>query len=884
MNFTACCVWIPLVALLAVPATAAVFPANASPDDAPALMRVTAFVRGLDEAALVKLVPEQSGLYFVGCPNCNGGRQEGQLAWTPERPDEVYCRYCAHRYPSEKYPMSAAVTVRSPRGETVRFPYWADAKGYRYFFQAHRDDEVREYLADRARDLARLYVATKEKAHARRAALLLDRFAQVFPGWCYHYDYPFQQKEIYDGDVPPEKFRAGYRTARWNWWAYMDIPTPLVQAYDWIRESGVFAELSKERGVDVAARIERDLFRNAGEQVLANPESFGNMSPTAWRALVTLGRVIGEPRYVHETVRRFRQFVDTRFFYDGTWPEGSPDYASQTVGGLENVLAVLRDHSDPPGYRDPRDGKRFDHLDLAADFPALRQARESLSKMRLPNGRPVPVHDTWSTSRRGATAATEPYLLPALGHACLGGGSGEAQTQFHLTWSGGYGHEHADNLSLLLFAHGREMLSDLGYTHTAYRAWTLATVAHNTVVIDGQSQAFGRRSAPSDGSLRWFDARDPRVQVVSADGERGYPGRAKTYRRTGVVVDAGAGRRYAVDFFEVEGGRTHDYFLHGDADDAATLAAELKREPLATLLPAGFDWKPTQNEGETRRASEAYYPYGFLRSLRAGPAPAGSRLPVTFRLASGSGPGLRVTLFPEAGSRLVTGENPSIRPAGEDDAKLEQFMRPFLMLRHEAAGGRSAFVSVLEPYAEAPFLTSVERLPATGRALALRVRMGERTDVIVIGAGKPVTVPGGKATATFQGEAGVLSLRGETVEHAYALGEGGWRRGEFRLLSAGRQSAALHAVEADALILEKGGAPPPGAGDVVRLVTGDGWVYPYTVVAAESRGEGVRLRVAEGPGLAFDAAAQRLRLTAFPQREHAGAVRVEWLPRAGRHQ
>jgi hypothetical protein len=846
--------------------------------DIPELMRATEFVRGLDEPSLLRLVPEQSGLRFVGCPNCTGGRQEGQLVWTPEHPDEVYCRYCAHRYPSEKYPMNAAVTVRSPRKEAVRFPYWENATGYRYFFRARRDALVRDYLASRCQDLARLYYVTKERAYARRAALIMYRFAQVFPGWCYHYDYPFQQKEIYDGDVPPEKFRRGFRTARWDWWAYLDIPTPLVQAYDWIRESGIFADLARERGEDVAAQIERDLFRNAAEQVLANPESYGNMSPIAWRALVPLGRVIGEPRYVHEPVRRLRQFVGTRFFYDGTWPEGAPSYHAQSVGGLMTVLRLLRGYSDPPAYVDPADGVRFDDLDLEASFPALRRANESLLKMRLPNGRLVPVHDTWSTNRRDPLTETQPYLLPALGHACLGGGRGAAQTQLHLTWSGGYGHQHGDNLSLLLFAQDREMLSDLGYSHTAYRAWTQATAAHNTVVIDGLSQEFGGRGEATDGSLRWYDARDPRVQVVSATGERAYPGKASLYRRSLVLINAGQGRSYAVDLFEVEGGRIHDYFLHGDADAPSSVRTSLPLEPLATLLPPGFDWRATQNEGETGRAREPHYAYGFLRSLRAAPAPAGAALPVTFSPAAETGPRLRVTLFPGANSRLLLGENPSIRPAGEDDSKLDAFTRPFLALRREAAGGHSAFVSVLEPYATAPFLTSIERLPAPAATVVLRVQFGDRTDLIVLGASTPVSLPAGGRETTFQGEVGVLSLRGERVEHAFALGAGGWTRGAFRLRVDGSQSWGLRLVQKDGFTLAGNTTVLPQAGEIVRLHTGNGWIYPYTVAAAERAGDAIRLRVVEGPDLTFDAEARRLRLTAYPQREHTGTARLEWIP------
>ncbi|MPY90626.1 MAG: hypothetical protein GEU99_22235 [Luteitalea sp.] len=96
---------------------AAVFPPDASSKDLPALLEATAFVRGLEDPDLVSLVPEQAGLRFVGCPNCNSGRQEGQLAWTPQRPGEVYCRYCNHRYPSDKYPMNLA---RTPRFEEPR--------------------------------------------------------------------------------------------------------------------------------------------------------------------------------------------------------------------------------------------------------------------------------------------------------------------------------------------------------------------------------------------------------------------------------------------------------------------------------------------------------------------------------------------------------------------------------------------------------------------------------------------------------------------------------------------------------------------------------------------------------------------------------------------
>ncbi len=836
------------------PAVAAEFPPPVTAKDVPRLIEATAFVRSLDEAALRRLVPMQSGLRYVGCPNCNAGRQENQLEWSTERPGEVYCRFCSHRYPSSKYPMNAAVEVRNPRGETQRYPYWADASGYRYFFAARRDDLVRVHLANAARDLALLYVATGDRSYAARAAVLLDQFARVFPGWSYHYDFPFRQKEIYDGDVPPAKFRPNYRTSRWHWWAYRDVPIVLVEAYDWIRASGALDSAA-------GARIEKDLLRNAGDQVLNNVDDYTNMSPSAWTSLITLGRVIGEPRYVHEPVRRFRHFMDTQFFYDYSWHEGSPSYHKQTTGLLTGVLDALRGYSDPAGYVDAGDRTRFDKLDLAASFPALARSTAVLNRMRLPDGRAVPVHDTWSTDQEAAPAASASWLLPALGHACLGSGRGEAQWQYHLTWSGGYGHQHADNLSLLLFAHGREKLSDIGYSHTRYRPWTLASAAHNLVVIDGVNQHAGNLSNPSDGALRFFDTSEAGVKVVSASGERGYPNRARVYRRTLVVVDG----TYAVDIFEVEGGSTHDYFLHGDADRPAEVSAPLNFKPLATLLPAGLEWKPTRYESDTARLSQPWYAYGFLNELREAAAPAGTPLPVTF-------PGLRVTLLPEANSRLLLGRNPSIRQAGEDDAKLSAFSRPFLMLRHAAS--RSVFAAVLEPFDAASAEASIERLSLAGATAAVRVHVGGRTDLVIYGAPSAVSVPAGSGTAKFTGELGVLSLEGDKMVRAYVLGQGGWTRGSFSV-AASTGHAALAGVGAGKLQVSAVNGSLPKPGNIVRVVTADGWVYPFTVTAAKPAGEGTAvITVSEGSGLALGAGT--LQLTAYPRRTHTGGAQVEW--------
>lgn len=683
---------------------------------------------------------------------------------------------------------------------------------------------------------------------------------------------------IYEGEVSPAEFRPGFRTARWNWWAYHDIPMELVRTYDLIRDSGALAELAKEQKVDVAARIENDLLRKAGEQVIANQDELSNMSPYTWSELAHLGKTLKEPRYVHEVVRRFRHLIATKFFYDGTWCEGAPSYGAQTAGALQGFARTVRGYSDPPGFVDAVDQTRFDNLNLEEEAPLLERARFVLNRLKFPNGRAVPVHDTWSTdrSRRGSLPPAS-YVLPALGHACLKSGPNDEPTEWHLTWSGGYGHAHADALSLILFSGNREALSDLGYTHTAYRAWTLATAAHNTVVIDGRSQSSGSKQSPTDGSLLTFDTRHPQVQVVRVDGRRAYPGVVKKFERTLISVDAGEGARYVVDVFDVEGGATHDYFLHGDADTAGSIRTSVALKERGTLLPEGKTWKAPTNEGQSGRAFQPYDPYGFLQKLSGGLVDPTS--PVVVDFAAGEQATVRATLLAEPGSELVVGENPAIRGAAEDDSQLGKFSRPFMMLRHPAKGGASRFVAVLEPVHGKPSIKSVKRFEPRPGMLVLDIQAGSTRQSIVLGASVETEVPPGlfpTASVAFRGATGVLSVDEKGMQFAYSLGEGGWNIGNRRTESPAPERGTLARIEDEAVVVN-GVETAPLPNDVIRLLTADGWVYPFTVVSTEPAGDALRIKVLETPAMELDAARKTFELKCFPGRTHEGAVSVEWL-------
>lgn len=863
---------------LALAAGHPVLPVKLKPDQVSGLRAVIAPLLAMSEQDMLRLIPTQSGLYFVGCVNCTGGQQEGQLtAWSIKNPDVVKCAHCGQEYPSDKYPAGGALEVKTPSGSVARYPYhesrpawWKDQEPYRSYFQARVDYHKIHYMENAAANFARLYWVTKEPEAARRAALILARFAEVYPSYCYHFDYPFRQKVIKEGDVAPAGFTPAFRVARWSWWAFMDLSPRLLEAYDLIADSGEFQKLSQEAGRDVPASV-RQMLTMMTEQVLGNKDDLGNMSPGMWANVIQAGRVLERPEWVHEPVARLARMAREQFFYDGSWMEGAPAYHSQVVGAFSNVFTAAQGYSDPPGWTDPKTGQRFDNLDLQADLPEVRRAQEALLRMRLPNGRQVPVHDTWWSGSMGALERSQPDLLPGLGHAVLGSGEKERQTQTHLTWSPGYGHMHFDGLSMLLFAQGKELLSDLGYTHTKWREWTILTPAHNLVVVDGANQKADKLTL---GHLRVFTA-GPDVQAVSVDNPQVYPQVTETYRRTLALVKLSPTDSYVVDFFEVKGGQQHDYFLHGSADEAQTLTAPaaLALQPLPTLLPEGVKFVAANSEGQYDWTP--WHGYGYLRDLQSAP-PAQGVVALDYAPTQ-PGAGLQAFVVTRAGDQLVLGRSPSIRQAKDDDGKLESYWRQFAMLRR--TGGESLFAAVLAPYGQTKAVKAVRLVDLPGAQMALEVQSDQRTDLIVLGAAQAQGVWQGKPVSV-SAELAVLAVR-DVRPHAATVVAGELRWGDLTLKTGPAQEWPLLGITRGAEpSLLVGGACDAAVGAVVTLDHAGEYTSAYTVTKVTPEGDSTRLAVAEEPGCEWHAETNTSQFLTIPRLSFKGAHVVRLRPAA----
>ncbi len=808
----------------------------------------------MSDQELAALVPERNGFRFCDCPNCEMGTQQGQLVWAGlEAPDKVKCKFCGMVFPNEQYPEDKTITALNPRGETVTYHYYENEDG-RHFFSGRARYDRKHWLARRAYELAKLAYISKDPAHERKAIALLDAFGKKYPGWCVMYD--LTRGDSKPLDSYPEKPHP-YWGGIWSRWHYGDVPTDLIRAYDLVYYSDEWEKLSAEKGLDVRKRLEDEVFRASVEFLKGYEEHLSNMSPTLYRGFIIAGRVLAEPDYVHDALDRFSQLLRTQFLFDGMWKEGTISYHRQTIGGLRAIMSLAKGYSDPEGYTWPQDGSQFKDLDLEEQFPFVGKVMAADSALVFPNKRIVAVHDAWGLSSYTPELPPQTTLLSAMEHCCLHRGEGDNQMQARLHFAPGYGHKHADDLSLIVWAKGRELLSDLGYTHTAYRRWATSTPAHNTVVVDeANQQTSGERC-----NLLLFDSGAGPVQAVEVTGTACYPDITTTYRRQIMLVDVSPTQAYVVDVFRVAGGSQHDWFLHGSADYDQTATVSLDLKPVeGTLLGPDAAFRLPTSEVDGGDAGDRNLAYAFIRDLTQ--AKTDDRWSITFRFDEASPVQVRSTVLGQEGTTVVLGRAPSIRRAKEDDARLEDFLMPIVVARRSGEGLASTFVAVHEPFSEQPFISEARALtPLDGAAPAVGVevmREGER-DIIICcteeAAGETVTVPA-QPPIEFTGRTGFVRLRGDEVTTAYMLDATHLRCGDFELTAEPAPGGSIVGVvrEKNRFAFRVAEKLPGGkalAGRTVLVTHPDGSTHGYVASGVEAIAGGSLILLDDDPGFAI---------------------------------
>ena len=667
-------------------------------------------------------------------------------------------------------------------------------------------DKSNLLMRDVAYDLARIYHLSGDAVAAKRCAEILSRLADVMPKW------PLVTREGETRHQDDAAYRGAWdANGLWGVWFWLDLRAglPVVRAFDLIHNSGAMQRLG------ALEKIERNLLRYQVEHFLERPVSLSNLLDHVLQAIPIYGIAIPEPKYVHLAVQRYRWVIQSQYYADGFWHEGAPGYHKDITWGLtRKVPALLKGYSDPPGYTCDIDRPRYNSLDLETEY-ARQHTRmwDVLKKLTFPNKDYAKLHD--ATYPHGAwwdvrPTRSCPRIVGCMGHAILGTRSDPDQAQLHLHYSGTHGHEHYDALNIILFAHGREHISETHYRTRGVspREWHTMTAGHNTVVIDEQNQlgrfpppshrrpitdadamddipnwryrAGGHGNALNDPKLRCFCPDWDAVQVAEAEAERAYCPDPDLYRRTVALVHVDERNVYAVDIFRVRGGQRHDWMLHGCLQLPYELSTSLKLSPMDGTI------------------------HKYLDQLRSTTTDAG--LTATFTYEKGSH--LRTHVLGQPGTQVIVGRGPAMRRDG---------YAHFLDLRRDES--ESCFVAVHDPYDEKPNVEAIEPI-AWGddpMNVGVRVRLANGcSDIIVSSPEEPSFKEHDVGTGiVFAGRLAHVRFRDQNLVHAYGVDARRLKVGGIDLDGPGHYEGEItrtHRVEAGAKFdaFETSGQLPAG--------------------------------------------------------------------------
>jgi hypothetical protein len=322
--------------------------------------------------------------------------------------------------------------------------------------------------------------------------------------------------------------------------------------------------------------------------------------------------------------------------------------------------------------------------------------------------------------------AFQSYNLDGYGLACLQAGAEGTGRALWLYYGRSSGHGHRDRLNLGLFAHGLDLLPDLGYPEFVGPwpqrvGWTSHTVSHNTVMVDRQPQQRNWTGHPT-----LFKAL-PGVSVVEVESEEVYP-QCTMYRRQSALIDIDAANSYAVDFFRVQGGQSHVLSFHAGEGEPTVTGLKLTKQAKGTLAGEAVeygDWGGVQPDWSYAGPGFQYL-YDVRRSPAAPSFAVDWPLVDTWHLRDQEGQvHLRLTLLGQTGDVVLAGGDPPQNKLG-NPRRLR-----YVLVERQGEALKSNFVSVIEPYVDNRVVRAVELLSVEGEAAAVKIELpDDRVDYV----------------------------------------------------------------------------------------------------------------------------------------------------------
>ena len=735
-----------------------------------------------------------SGPKFVGCIVCGDQiLQYGNYPYTPDfekKPWKLTCPSCGSVFPTNdfgKFYQSALDEhglFNPSRGDTSLlfntdhpdpkdslhkfgvdngFGYVHNGRAYKYI--GYYTWKYWRYIHEGLTVLANAFLYTGDQRYAHKAAILLDRIADVYPSMDWK---PYANRGWYHSDGSTG--RGKIEGSIWE----TGIVQGFADAYDKIlsgtqNDPALYAFLKRQ-----SQQYRLPNPKGTRDQFVSNIDE--GILKTTFQAVLDQ-RIRGNQGMYQHTVALCALALDTdpfttqwldwlfapdggaipelminRFDRDGTSDEGAPGYAVIWGGHISPLAALLRSYPAYTNHNIFRDYPQFKKVYTSAysmgvlgkAIPNIGDAG-STGLVGLPNADPKfmaqgylytrdpaiavaayrangysakglgldifsedPEAINKEIQKLGAAAGSRPtggYLMSGFGLAILESGKGANGIALASNYGRTIHHAHSDMLNFDLFAFGHWLTPDLGYPEFATNIPSVTEWTRSTI---SHNLVFANKQPQKGvwgGHTRLFKQLNG-FGVFELDGKAAYPD-LKEYSRTMLLV-GGSGNggadsnAYVVDIFRVKGGHDHVFSFHGPPGTVATGELKLQAQEKGTY--AGI------SVPKGTKASGFPYGYSFLYNIEKDTRPPGSfildwkALPGYRGLTEKDNIHIRMhAMTPADDVTLADGDPPQNKPGNPKALR-------YLLMHRAGTDLTSNFVSVLEPYRNQPFIKSVQRL------------------------------------------------------------------------------------------------------------------------------------------------------------------------------
>src|SRR5688572_4822970 len=497
--------------------------------------------------------------------------------------------------------------------------------------------------------LADAYVYTGDPKYARKAAVMLDRLADVYPSMDWK---PYADRGWYHSDGNTDKGKIEGRI--WE----TALMTSIVDSCDKILSGTVdtpqlyaFLKSQSDRYKLPTAKGTRDLLiQNIDDGIIR-----------ATVAGIHSGQVMGNEGMHQRTMATCAVALDTEpesskwldwvfapdggalpglivgsLDHDGISPEAGPGYALMWGTGFAEVANLIGDYP------------KYTKQNLYRDFPQFRATFTAAYRMCALGIATPNIGDSGSTGSVGRAAVRPDFIAdgfrytrdPAMAIAAYraNGNSSKGLVRdifakdpdtlaqeierlgkeagprsIESTLLSGYGlallesnatpsgtalscyfgrsvfHGHLDHLNFDLLAFGKWLAPDHGYPEFA-TAWPHRSAVTINSLAHNVVVIDGQPQERGYGGKTRLFKRLPGLSVIQADALDGYK-QAKEYARTMLLIDAPGDNAYVLDVFQVTGGEDHIYSFHGPPGEIEATGVKLVTQKEGSYAGADVPFK-----------------------------------------------------------------------------------------------------------------------------------------------------------------------------------------------------------------------------------------------------------------------------------------------------